>query len=140
MSKIRISGSAVTLTTAIKFEDIEFAKKYAPEALVFVDENNEEYVELFSITTGNISSIDTNGIVFTRANAKGYAEITALVPECVKDVKDYVVHEYFGIVTYLNIIEEQVKKSVKDVKALFVEFESQIESDDVQKTVSKKSN
>lgn len=139
MSKIKVSGSAVTLTSAIKLEDIKFAEQYAREALSLVEERDGYINELFCVMSGAKSSVSKNGIVFARANSKGYAEITQLVDESVKDVTDWVVHNYFEIVTALEVIERQLTDVVKDVKDGFAEFSAKIVTDDAPKVTAKKS-
>lgn len=139
MSKIKVNGIAVTITSELSMEDIKFLSKYEPDALAIFEGDEDAQEEIFRVFYGIESQVADLGVVFARDNAKGKAEITVLVPEQVKDVKKYVTENFFGAIRNLNAVEEYAVARANAIRKEFADFEASIEGDDdVVKTVTKK--
>lgn len=68
--KVEVKGNMVFFTSAIKFADIEKAKKYRPEALTMKDEDGKP---IFRVTTGKCPEVGDFGIVFDAQTGDGFA-------------------------------------------------------------------
>ena len=130
--KTSILGSAVVITSDIKLSDLKLVKKYKPEALTVWEKDEDDIkTPVFSayVEEGEEGAINTNGVVFGKANPDGYAQITMLVkkvPEG-KDIKEVVAdsigaglmklakfEEYLpGVVEALNAEHEAILNSIE---------------------------
>ena len=125
--KIKIAGNAVILTSTLKFEEIKKLEKYNRDALCLVELKNDEEHEVFRIQTGKCSSISEYGIVFTEANAAGYATATVLLPEGTVDKKAYIKDNFGTTMFMLSDLEDAVKTALAQIEAAYAQLDNDIE-------------
>lgn len=119
MKSIQINGTSVTITSNLKLEEIKFVETYDVNATILKDKND---TQIFRIGTGFCGNMTEYGITFARENSKGYAEVTLVMDENVKDIKDAFVKASFGMIEKANAVEEQIAKSYKALNKKFKEF------------------
>lgn len=123
-TKVTISGNALVLTSSIKLDTIKKMQKYNPDALVVCAKENEEIVEIFKIMAGTTGTICKAGIVFATEDKNGYATVTELIPECVKDKRQWVKENYASVLFMLQGLEQAIEDAEADVEKAFKELDS----------------
>lgn len=127
---VKIIEDACILTSQLKFEDIKKVEKVCPKALSLYTTNDEgELEELFKVATGRVATISTYGIVFTKANKQGYAMITTLFPECVKEKKQWVLEHYAKALLMLKDVEKNVLSELDRINDAYASLENEIEEE-----------
>ena len=116
MAKVVISGNAVVITSAIKYADIEKAKKYRPEALVLKDEEGKK--DIFAIGLGKAQQND-DFIVFDGKthDEEGYATYTALLPASCGDIKGSIADLFGATLIKLGKLEEIFPAAIAEIDA-----------------------
>ncbi|MDR9824985.1 hypothetical protein RCJ22_05100, partial [Vibrio sp. FNV 38] len=104
----KIAGRALVIVSGVSLEDIKTVKKYRPEALLLHGgEDNKEI--LYAISAGKgVGSINNVGAEFggMAHDGSGKATITIILPDDVKDAKEYVSDTYGRKLLLINKIEE----------------------------------
>ena len=127
---IRIIEDACVITSQLKLEDIKKVQKIRPKALSLYSTDCEGNIEeIFKVAAGNSSSISSYGIVFNKANKNGYATITTLFPEHVKDKKEWILNNYAKLFVMLKEVEKNVKHELTEIAEMFNDIENEIEEE-----------
>lgn len=121
MARLRKVGTAIVLTSALKEDEIKKVSKFAPAALVLLDEDKEV---IFKVGLSERRQIGKYGVAFNSKNTAGSAELTVMTD--LKD-KEAVTEEYGVIIANLQKVEAQVAAALEDVKAVFASVENNIE-------------
>lgn len=114
-NKVTIVGNALVLTSTLKYDTIVKMQKINPEALTIFAKENDELMEIFKIMPGKVGTISKAGIVFATKDKNGYATVTDLIPECVKDKKEWVKDNYASVLFMLAQLEEAVADAEEQV-------------------------
>lgn len=114
---IKTLGDAFVITAGFKFETIKNLKKYGMEsALVLVnDETKDPY---FCVSHGHEAEASKYGVVFTGANASGYAECTGSFPEiAMSDEKkrEYLKDHFAFVIANLNKVQAPIEAAEKEL-------------------------
>lgn len=115
MAKIKVTGNAAVITSAIKFADIEKAEKYRPDALKLKDEEGKN--EIFAISIGINPQANGYGIVFDGKthDENGYATYTQLIP-CIEEGLEEAIADFYGeAILKLNKLEEVFDARIKEI-------------------------
>ena len=117
MNKVKVLNNSITVTSAMTKEDLEYLQKYAPNNLVLTEEEKDGSVnEIFRVAFGKHESINTFGISFATTTDKGYATITALMPNDLSDKKEYILDNYGPVFAKLEQVEKQALKALPGIK------------------------
>ena len=128
--RVKIVGNAVLFTSALQLDTIKKLEKYHPESLVLcAKEDNGDCVEIFRICTSKVGSINKHGIAFATANKNGNATVTTLIPENVKNKREYVKDNYAQILFVLKDFEDHITKAADEVDKAFAELDEDIEEE-----------
>lgn len=109
MANIKVLGDTVQICSALTMEIIEKTKRYNPDALVLVDNNNEPY---FAIGIGD-AHYGKHGITFSSKDVDGYAFMTTNNP-IVNDHTDReaerqaITDRFAMLLNCLNRVESQI--------------------------------
>lgn len=122
MAKIKVTGSAMVLTSDVKLEDIKKLEKFSPESLKIIDENENE---VFKIGTG-LNGFNKYGATFNEANADGKAVATVLLPEGIENKAKYVKDNYGYALLKLNTLEEFIAEALTELSADFEKIDANI--------------
>ena len=114
MAKINVVGNAVVLTSSMKYEDVQKAEKYRPDALVLKDEKGKE---LFKVATGKYPTANEYGVVFNgHTQADGFATGTWIVAdEITEDAKEQLADLYGAALLKLGKLEETFGKAIEEI-------------------------
>ena len=127
---IRIIEDACVITSQLKLEDIKKVQKIRPKALALYTTDCEGNIEeIFKVAAGSSSSISSFGIVFNKANKNGFATITTLFPEHVKDKKGWILDNYAKLFVMLKEVEKNVKHELTEIAEMFNNIENEIEEE-----------
>jgi archaellin len=115
---VTVIGEAAVVTSALKLEDIQLAKKYRPEALkLYKDDKKNEQLFGIDVTTRSSGSINDKGATFSEAtNQEGYATITMCVDRD-DDIEAQLTDKIGMGLLYLNKIEENFADAVASIHA-----------------------
>lgn len=115
---VTVIGEAAVVTSALKLEDIQLAKKYRPEALkLYKDDKKNEQLFGIDVTTRSSGSINDKGATFSEAtNQEGYATITMCVDRD-NDIEAQLTDKIGMGLLYLNKIEENFADAVASIHA-----------------------
>ena len=132
MAKMKILGTAVTITSAIKVADLKKLEKFKPEALKLIECVGNAKEEKFSVALGTnpiTPSVTKYGVVFNSENADGYAEVTLPIPTSIAadKRKEYVADTYGYALLSLNELESQIAKVLVETEADFIAINENIE-------------
>lgn len=117
MNKVKVLNNSITVTSALTKVDLEYLQKYAPKQLVLVEEEKDGTInETFRVAFGKSESINEYGICFATTTEKGYATITALMPNDIADKKDFILDNYGKVFANLELIEKQALKALPNIK------------------------
>ena len=117
MANVIISGSAVTLKSALKAASLAKVSNLKPDWLVVKDDkNNEKFRIAFDKKlTGNMSP---KGISFDKKDRAGYAMITVLHPCNLEERTNAELNEMFApIVLPLAALERDIVAKMPDLEA-----------------------
>lgn len=126
MPNIKIAGSAVVITSAMKLEDLRTIAKYRPDALVVKGgEDGKEPVFVVSVTNGE-GSINKYGASFAEESygEEKLATITMSITPGAGDIKEVIADELGTAIGYLTQLEAtlpEVLKAVKDERKALME-------------------
>ena len=127
---IRIVEDACVITSQLKLEDIKKIQKIRPKALsLYATDCEGNIEEIFKVAAGKSSSISSFGIVFNKANKNGFATITTLFPEHVKDKKSWILDNYAKLFVMLKEVEKNVKHELTEIAEMFDSIENEIEEE-----------
>ena len=108
MSKIKVAGDAVVITSSMKLDDLKTIEKYRPESLILKGgADNKE--PIFAITTkGRYGNINSNGATFASESRDGekLATITMCVDEFEGDIKEFIADNLGLAKSRLDALEE----------------------------------
>ena len=109
MAQIKILGDSLTITSALKMEDIAKLQKFTPDALQQKDAEGNVIFAVKAATNTN-PSFSKHGIVLTSKNSEGNASATFPLPVGIPaDKKVTFVQDAFGLaIISLNKIEAQI--------------------------------
>ena len=117
MNKVKVLNNSITVTSAMTKEDLEYLQKYAPNNLVLTEEEKDGSVsEIFRVAFGKHESINAFGISFATTTDKGYATITALMPNDLSDKKEYILDNYGPVFAKLEQVEKQALKALPGIR------------------------
>lgn len=118
MANIIISGSALTLKSAIKLDDLKKLAKYDPAALEMRDEKDRLIFKV-SIAGEGHGSVAEKAIFFAPVthDPDGLATVNLAIPGCVKDAKDYVADMMGSAYPKLVELEGTMESAVAAVDA-----------------------
>ena len=105
---VKVVGDAMVLTSGVAFDDIKKVAKYRPESLILKGgKDNKEELFRIGVTTGK-GSVNQYGVSFAKESRgeQGFAQLTIMLPDGAKDVKEYVSDTYGRAILMLNKIEE----------------------------------
>ena len=114
---IKILGTSATITSKIKFSDLEKLEDFAPEELTLKDEEKEP---IFRVSIGP-ASINKNGIQFNNYNANGFAQCTIKLPgDMEQEDRSEFVQNIYGLSLYnLSKLEDQIETKLTDLSDKF---------------------
>lgn len=119
MSRIAISGQAVTITSKVKLADLRTVEKYRPDALTIKGgEDGKEIIFAVGTTSGE-GNLNTYGASFgaeTYDEGK-YAVITKPLTDVVGDVKEYVADMYGAAKKLLDEVEARIPAVLEEIAA-----------------------
>lgn len=108
MSKIIVSGTSLTLKSALTLGQIEMLKKYRPNSLVLMGgDDGKDKVFAIDTTTGD-GGIGTYGISFGRESfdEERKAVVTMPIPTGIGDVKEWIADKIAAPKQMLDKLEE----------------------------------
>ena len=116
-AKATINAAACVITSALKPEQIKRYKKYHPEALQLVDEDDEP-VFAIDLDEEGPGSINAYGAVFGAAtNAEGFATITIVLDPTNEDKKALIADKFGRALMHLADLEEQLLDRLGELDA-----------------------
>ena len=128
MSKVKIVGNAVVITSDLKVEEILKVKKFTKSGLKLRDEKGNE---IFAIdycpgANGNTSE---HGIVYSEVNAEGYAQVSLLMAEDVKpeDRMNVLLDDYAIALGNLNTLETYIREAATELNSTVENIKNAIE-------------
>ena len=127
-ASVKVAGDAMVLTSGVAFDDIKKIAKYRPEALILKGgKDNKEELFRIGVTTGK-GSVNQYGVSFAKESRgeQGFAQLTILLPDGAKDVKEYVSDTYGRAILLLNKIEETFPAVLSEINAEKARIESTI--------------
>lgn len=108
MSKFKVAGDAVVITSSMKLGDLKTIEKYRPDALILKGgADNKE--PIFAITTkGRYGHINSNGATFVSESHddEKLATITMCVEDFEGDIKEFIADTLGLAKTRLDNLEE----------------------------------
>ena len=112
---VEVLGATATLISDVKLEDWKRVEKYAPEALVIVEEESGD--TLFKVKTcGGTGSANKYGVCFGAHTAgDGLATVTILLDEDIEDTLQAVKETVGTAVLDLSEIEKEIPTVLKDI-------------------------
>jgi len=116
-----------TLTSEIKYEQIEFLQSANPEALSVKDKDGNEVFAVGVCTKGG--GISTSQIVFNDKSTEGCARVSFAVNVPAEEQKNAVASTIAGIKDYLDKLEESVPKAYDEAKKKYEGILSSITED-----------
>ena len=125
---VKVVGDAMVLTSGVTFDDIKKVAKYRPEALILKGgKDNKEELFRIGVTTGK-GNVNQYGVSFAKESRgeQGFAQLTIMLPDGAKDVKEYVSDTYGRAILLLNKLEETFPAIISDINAEKARIESTI--------------
>lgn len=124
----KVDGATCVVTSTMKREDLETAKKYRPNALTLYEGEGEEREPVFGVDVeDDCGSLNTCGAVFgKRTGEHGEAKITLAIPNSVSDPKKYVQDTYGYALLKIKAFEETLGAVIDEIAAEKAEIESHI--------------
>lgn len=120
MAKITITGDAVTVTSAMKLEDLKTIEKYRPKAMTLMGGEDGKEPIFRVCTTNGSGDINAYGAAFsgeTRDDAK-LAYVTMFIGSDVAgDIKEFIADKIGGAIINLNKLEEQLPAVLAEIAA-----------------------
>lgn len=126
MVKIKICGDSVTIVSSKKKEDLQLLKKWSPETLALINNENKEAV--FAIGLGSTPSFNKVGINFTSETADGFASVTLPIPTDVEDKEAYITDKWGAGVLALNTLESFLDEHIAQVRNNMENINASIET------------
>ena len=127
-ASVKVAGDAMVLTSGVTFDDIKKIAKYRPEALILKGgKDNKEELFRIGVTAGK-GNVNQFGVSFAKESRgeQGFAQLTILLPDGAKDVKEYVSDTYGRAILMLNKIEETFPTVLGEINAEKARIESTI--------------
>lgn len=126
MAKVKITGNAVVITSALLVTDIKKVAKFTKSGLTLKDDKGND---VFSIALGRDSSISKFGITYAGENSEGYAQATLLLDEDIaaNDRKESLLDEYAIEFANLNTLETFLRESIADINHTIAAVDDTIE-------------
>ena len=117
MAQIKILGDSLTLTSAIKMEDLTKLQKFAPDALQVKDADGNVTFAVAPKPGAN-PNFSRHGVVLTSVNAEGLASATFPLPVGIPaDKRVTAVQDTFGLaIIELNKIETQIAARTQELE------------------------
>lgn len=129
MSKVKIVGNAVVITSDLKVEEILKVKKFTKSGLKLRDEKGNEIFAIDYCPGANSSSISEHGVIYGETNAEGYAQLSLLMAEDVKaeDRMDVILDNYAIALGNLNTLETYIRETATELESTVETIKSGIE-------------
>lgn len=128
MSKVKIVGNAVVITSDLKVEEILKVKKFTKSGLTLKDEKGND---IFAIDycPGANGSISEHGVVYAETNAEDYAQLSLLLAEDVKaeDRMDVILDNYAIALGNLKTLETYIREAATELNATVENIKDGIE-------------
>lgn len=124
----KIDGATCVVTSTMKREDLETAKKYRPNALTLYEGEGDEREPVFGVDIeDDCGTLNACGAVFgKRTGEEGEAKITLAIPNSVADPKKYVQDTYGYALLKIKAFEETLGAVIDEIAAEKAEIESHI--------------
>lgn len=120
MAKITVTGSAVVITSAVKYEDIEKVQKYRPDALTLKNEEKEPVFRI-GVTDRGPGGIDKYGASFGghTFDENRLATITLMTigGDTAEEIKDAIADKYGAALLSINKIEATLPTVIDEINA-----------------------
>lgn len=128
MSKAKIVGNAVVITSDLKVEDIIKVDKFTKAGLKLRDEKGNEIFAI-SYNPNSDGSISEHGIVYSETNAEGYAQLSLLLAADVKpeDRTEVILDNYAIALGNLNTLENYIREAATEIDSTVENIKSAIE-------------
>ena len=118
----KINGNTLTVTSAVKAEDLEKLKKSNPDALCLYEEKDSKKIPSFVIAqnTNGSPNFSDFGVVFNgKTYDGGYATMTVGLPvfETADEAKNYVAEKYGAGLKKLRELEQAIPGALATMAA-----------------------
>ena len=118
MATVTISGNALVIKSAIKFEELKAVSKYRPEALKLREGGKPDGKVVFGVgfSEGDYGSLGEYGAAFNnKPDASGAATITITVRDFGENPAETVADIFGGALVKLAEIEKALPKAVAEI-------------------------
>lgn len=121
--KVKVIENKMLIESGITIDDFDKVRRYAPEALVIVNEETKD--EIFKVTRSGKSNITDYAAIFERSGDK----LVAWLDVCGKpdDMKEYIEEVYGMTLARIREVEVAVNHALKSVKDKIKTIEDSIE-------------
>lgn len=127
MTKVKVLGDAMVVTSGLRAEDIKKISKQQPASLKLYDEETKD--EVFAIGFAETASVTEHGVCFDGTNAEGNAIATIKLPagmDAEKKTK-YITEKYGTVLGNLNFAEERISLKIEEFNTNMAEVANNIE-------------
>lgn len=114
---VKILGTSATITSSLKFEELEKLEQFTPAELTLKDEDKKP---IFRITVGP-PSVNQNGVQFNNYNSEGFAQCTVKLPiALMEDKRREFFQEQYGIALFnLGKLEASLEEKLAELNHKF---------------------
>lgn len=128
MSKTKICGNAVVITSALKAEEIRKVKKFTKSGLKLRDEKGNEIFAI-DFSAGYGGSISEHGVVYSEVNAEGYAQLSLLLDEHTpaENRAETILDNYAIALGNLNTLENYIRETATELESTIAGISESIE-------------
>jgi len=122
MAQLKVLGTAAVITSSVKLAQLKQLEKFKPNALKLVEETKPGAATTkFIVKTGDMSSVNQYGIVFSNESVNGFATATIGIPSYIKpeDKADYATDTFGYAMLNLNELEAQIVEATDELAADF---------------------
>ena len=125
MTKIHITGTALTLVSEHTMEELRKVSKYQPKATRLQDEDGNAY---FFLNPSTNACLTDSIVAYADVAPNGKACLSVLLPKLPagKTAKDYVAETYGPTIANLNKVEAQIETALSEVNAMLDEIKAGI--------------
>lgn len=126
MSKVKIAGSSVVITSELKVTELEKVKKFSKDGLTLKDSNGND---VFTIALSNVSTITPYGITYAGQDSEGYAQATLMLDENIPSAKrkETFIDSYAIELANLNTLENFIREHVTSIENTVATVEDMVE-------------
>lgn len=118
MANIKITGSAMVVTSTMQVDDLQMVAKHRPNALKLMSADGKECVYAIGVGAGK-GSINKYGATFSDIthNPNGLATITLDIPADVTDAREYAMEKIGVAIVHINNIEQTLGTAINEIAA-----------------------